>query len=138
MVYKKRGIQLAYGVQPEIITNGILGGLTIKRGSTSDSDELILFKNGNNETVSSVDALGVIRGKSFILSGGTANQLLLANGGLVSFNTLPIISKMCVTGNTEPFGTPLFISQTFIKTTDVKAVYISTGINSVSDWFKIG
>ena len=53
-------LQQAYNnsAEPEIITNSTLDGFTIRRGSASDSDNLIVFQNGSGSTVSSINALG--------------------------------------------------------------------------------
>ena len=90
MVYKKRGIQLAYGVQPVNPTPVDSWVGWVVDNETNPVNPVAIYVSFSGET-----------------------------------------------GNTEPFEAPLFIGQTFIKTTEVKAVYISTGINSVSNWFKI-
>jgi len=66
-------LQQAYNnsTYPEILTNNTLGGITIRRGSVSDSDNLIEFQNGTGNTVASINALGVGTFNSIILSGGT-------------------------------------------------------------------
>lgn len=53
-------LQIAYNnsVPPEITTNSTLDGLTIKRGSASDSDNLIEFQNGSSVTKGAINGLG--------------------------------------------------------------------------------
>jgi hypothetical protein len=64
-------LQQAYNnsVTPEILTNSTLGALTIKRGSASDSDNIIEGQNGTGDTTSYITGSG--NAKFVNLSGDT-------------------------------------------------------------------
>lgn len=56
-------LQSAYNnsTEPEIITNPTLGAVTFKRGSTSDTDNVVEIKNGADALVGSVTGEGILK-----------------------------------------------------------------------------
>jgi len=63
-------LQQAYenSTNPEITTNSSLGALTIKRGSSSDNDNVLEIKNGAGVTVTNIDGFGNIKSNNNVIT----------------------------------------------------------------------
>jgi hypothetical protein len=101
-------LQQAYdnSVQPEILTNSTLGAVTFKRGSTSDSDNVIEVQNSVGVNTFAVTGQGNVSGNSFNVktyiydstnTSGTTNQVLFTTPSGVRWNNIDSI----VTGYTS-------------------------------------
>lgn len=66
-------LQTAYdnSVEPEILTNSTLDGLTIRRGSAADTDSLIQFQNGASQTKGRITGAGHAYFSNLTVSGFT-------------------------------------------------------------------
>lgn len=84
-------LQTAYNnsVNPEIATNSINGGVTIRRGSASDTDNVFEVQNGAGTLTSRIDGNGLIVGNS-ILSTTTVRA---------TTNSIADVSFLVGTGN---------------------------------------
>lgn len=69
-------LQSAYEISssPEIVTNNINKALTIKRGSGSDSDNLIELVNSAGSMVSGINAQGLVTGSTFTSTASTGTS----------------------------------------------------------------
>jgi hypothetical protein len=80
-------LQGAYdnSITPEITTNATLGGLTVKRGSAADTDNIIEGKNGAGTTTFAVDGNGKTTTASLVI--GSISGVLKSTSGTVSAAT---------------------------------------------------
>ena len=101
-------LQQAYdnSVQPEILTNSTLGAVTFRRGSTSDSDDVIEVQNSVGVNTFAVTGQGNVSGNSFnvktyiydsLNTSGITNQALFTTPSGVRWNNIDSI----VTGYTS-------------------------------------
>ena len=74
-------LQQAYdnSITPEIITDSTLGALTLKRGSSSDSDSVFEIMNGSGVITASIDGNGIISGSTFATNSTTVVNNLNAD-----------------------------------------------------------
>ena len=56
---------------PIVLTNATNGALTVKRGSSQDTDSLIKFQNGAGTETGKITGEGKITAQAFIKEGGT-------------------------------------------------------------------
>jgi hypothetical protein len=79
-------LQSAYNssTNPEIVTDATLGAVTIKRGSASDADDIIVGQRGSGAVVYAVTGAGNVTGSNFngvsLTTGGAATDYLDATG----------------------------------------------------------
>ena len=101
-------LQQAYdnSVQPEILTNSTLGAVTFKRGSTSESDNVIEVQSNTGNNTFAVTGQGNVSGNSFnvktyiydsLNTSGVTNQVLFTTPSGVRWNNIDSI----VTGYTS-------------------------------------
>ena len=101
-------LQQAYdnSVQPEILTNSTLGAVTFKRGSTSESDNVIEVQSNTGNNTFAVTGEGNVSGNSFnvktyiyhrLNTSGVTNQVLFTTPSGVRWNNIDGI----VTGYTS-------------------------------------
>lgn len=84
------GLQNAYNFEPWIITSDIKGAVTVQRGSASDTDNIIVGKNGAGTTTFSVSGSGVI---------DLANISLNSTNGFITKNGQPFIHNFYAAAN---------------------------------------
>ena len=101
-VASNAGLQNAYNFEPEIVTSAIKGAVTLKRGSASDTDNILVGQNGAGTTTFSVSGAGDT----------DVNQLKLPNTdinssakGFVLKNSLPFIHDFHAGANPVQGGT---------------------------------
>lgn len=89
-------LQNAYdnSIQPEISTNSILGAVTVKRGSASDTDNVLEVQNGVGTTTFEITGEGNITANSFIKSGGLPTEFLKADGSIDSNTYLTSVENI--------------------------------------------
>ena len=92
-------LQQAYdnSIIPNILTNATLGGISIKRGSTADTDNILYGQNGAGTTTFSITGNGDITANSFIKTGGLSTGFLKANGTVDSTTYQPTITGAATT-----------------------------------------
>lgn len=79
-------LQSAYdnSTEPEIVTNAIQGAVSIKRGSSADTDNILEGKQGDDTTTFSVKGNGAVAAASFnnvvLTTGGASTAFLNAQG----------------------------------------------------------
>ena len=106
-------LQQAYdnSTTPEILTNSTLSGLSIKRGSASDSDRLIEFLNGNGDTKAYIDANGLGYFSTLQVTGLTNNTdtniLTIDNTGVLHYRDINSLKDIYLTGGTFTQSTGL-------------------------------
>jgi len=79
---------------PEITTNSSLGALSLVRGSASDTDAVFETYNGAIQLKTRIDGNGSMTGQSFVKSGGTASQFLMADGSTRDTTTISEIKQI--------------------------------------------
>ena len=86
LVSQLKDLQSAYNssLDPEIITDTTLGAVTIRRGSASDVDNIIVGQRGSGADVFTVTGAGNVAGSNFngvsLTTGGAATNYLDATG----------------------------------------------------------
>lgn len=114
-------LQGAYNnsLTPEIVTDSTRGALTLQRGSSSDSDNILEIQNGTGSTVSYTTGQGnslfnTVSGNSFVKIGGLSTQFLKADGSIDNNTYLTGVTNL-ITGTTNqivatPTGSTVQIS----------------------------
>ncbi len=100
-------LQSAYNnsINPEIVTNSVLGAFSLVRGSASDNDNVFEILNGAVQLKTRIDGNGNVLAQSFIKSGGTSSQFLMADGSVTSGGTNIDTTALHKTGNESFTGT---------------------------------
>ena len=96
-------LQQAYNnsIIPNILTNATLGGMSIKRGSSADTDNILYGQNGAGTTTMSITGNGDLTANSFIKTGGLSTDFLKANGTVDSTTYQPTITGAATTITTS-------------------------------------
>jgi hypothetical protein len=139
-------LQQAYdnSVQPEITTNSILGAVTFKRGSASDSDNVLEIENGSGITNISLNASGRTTTKSLTISNLDSNIidnrfLVVNNSGDTSYRSDIVLQSEfnSYTSNTQTeinlsnvYNTVL--SPTLSMPTSVGGISLGTTVSQLS------
>ena len=124
-------LQSAYNnsTTPEIITNSALEGFTIRRGSASDSDNLIEFQNGSSSLVAWINGQGL--GSFASLSATTISATTFFGDG----SNLSGIDNTVITGGTFN-GSTLTLNSN--SGTSVVVTGFTSGSAPVSVWSTTG
>jgi len=83
-------LQQAYNnsTNPEIVTSSPLGALTIQRGTTADTDNVLEIENGSGTITSYINGIGNISGNSIAVGGtGAAAPASLGNNIIGAYST---------------------------------------------------
>lgn len=130
VVYGSTTLQQSYlnSLVPQFLINSVQGTLTFKNGdSGQDSNKIIQVQNYAGTNTWSVDGNGNNTANSFIKSGGTASQYLMADGS-VSTLTNPITG----TGTTNTI--PKFNSVSGLTNSNITDNGSLVSVNSLSEF----
>jgi hypothetical protein len=146
-------LQQAYdnSVQPEILTNSTLGAVTFKRGSASESDNVIEVQSNTGNNTFAVTGEGNVSGNSFnvktyiydsLNTSGVTNQVLFTSPSGVIWNNIDYI----VTGLTNNkvielgsgVGSTLRISNSNLSSGSYSGVLSGTGNTASGSYSLVG
>ena len=85
-VASNAGLQNAYNFEPKIVTSAIKGAVAIKRGSASDSDNILVGQNGAGSNTFSVTGAGV-------LNASNKQNSLATDGTGIKFPTVDAVNS---------------------------------------------
>lgn len=130
-------LQLAYNnsTTPQTITSDSLGAVTYKRGSTSDSDEVLQVENGAGTTTFSVDGNGNVTSNNLLIK--TNNLSDLTNPSTARTN-LGVASNLITTNRqSSSYSLSLSDQDKLVELNNVSSINLTIPLNS-SVAFPIG